>query len=381
MTSPLTTISRKYLGFICLFIIMVILIAGLWPFNFNPGNMVEWILNGSGIRFNGKGIVFSPEPLVIQDTTSNNDSIAIELLVRPHKVINNMVASILTLYDGNREHFIIGQWKTHLIIRVPASAADNNKRYREIGVENVLRRDEMHLITVTSNQETTDVYIDGNLEKSFRHFSLVPKDQQLSGHLVLGNSPEGTNPWNGAILGLSIYDDILNSEELLNHFDVWQQRGQMLRINKSKLIALYLFDEHNNEKIRDHSDARNDLLIPARFYPLRRIILGLPPTGEWFSRWNLVDIAVNILGFAPFGFILSAWLQQTKNLTASRAYLFSVLLGACISLTIEMLQAYLPTRDSSLMDVFSNILGTATGVFLLKYALPVLHKVKRVPIN
>jgi len=259
---------------------------------------------------------------------------------------------------------------------VPASAADNTKRYSEIGVENVLRRDTTNLIAVTSDQETTDIYINGNLEKSFPHFSLIPKDKQLSGHLVLGNSPEGTNPWNGSILGLSIYGGILTREELLNHFDAWQQRRELLFTNTSKLIALYLFDEHNIEKIRDHSDAHNDLLIPTRFYPLRRIILGLPPKGEWFSRWNLIDIAVNILGFVPFGFFLSAWLQQPKKLAASRSYLFSVLLGACISLAIELLQAYLPTRDSSLMDVFSNVMGTVTGVFLSKSAHPFSHTIK-----
>ena len=118
MTSLFTIISRNYLGVRCLFTIAVLLIAGLWPFNFNPANMVEWLRNGNGIRFNGPGMAFSPEPLVIQDATSGNDSIAIELLVRPHKEINNMVASMVTLYDGNGEHFILGQWKSHLIIRV-----------------------------------------------------------------------------------------------------------------------------------------------------------------------------------------------------------------------------------------------------------------------
>ena len=58
--------------------------------------------------------------------------------------------------------------------------------------------------------------------------------------------------------------------------DAWQQRGQLLSTNRSKPVAMYLFDEHGSEQIRDHSGARNDLLIPASFHPLRRIILGLP---------------------------------------------------------------------------------------------------------
>ncbi len=378
MTSPFTTIGSKYPGASCLFIITVILFAGLWPFNFHPANNVEWLQKENGIRFYGQGMVVTPKPLVIRDTTSRNDLVTIELLVRPDKEINNMVASLISLYDGDLEQLIVGQWKNELIIRVPAAKVDRHNRYREIGVENVLIKDTTRRITVTSTQETTDIYIDGNLVNSFQHFSLIPKDRRLSGYLVLGNSPEGTNPWSGAILGLSIYNDILNSEKLLNHFNTWQNRGELLLTNKSELIALYLFDEHNNnEKISDHSDAHNDLLIPARFYPLRRIILGLPQEGEWFSRWNLMDISVNILGFIPFGFFLSVWLQQTNKVSSSLVYGITLFLGFCLSLGIELTQAYLPTRDSSRLDVISNAVGTTAGILLFKYALPIRgHKVK-----
>ena len=154
-------------GIICVMITATLLIAGLWPFNFSPDNKVEWLQNGNGIRFFGQGIVFSAEPIVIQKTAAINPSVTIELLVRPHREINNMVASILTLYDGNIEQFIFGQWKKELIICIPAARAEHHKHYREIGVENVLKRDTTHLITVTSSQETTDIYIDGTLEKRF----------------------------------------------------------------------------------------------------------------------------------------------------------------------------------------------------------------------
>jgi VanZ family protein len=377
-------------GIICSLCTVAILMVGLWPFELNPVNKVEWVQNGEGIRFYGQGMILSRGPMVVQGTASGNASVTIELLARPHKEISTLVASMLTLYDGQREQFIFGQWKKELIIRVPALKADNHKRYREIDVQNILNKDTTHLITVISNRETTAIYIDGKPAKRSRLFSLIPKDQRLSGQLVLGNSPEGTNPWNGTFLGVAIYDDMLTSQEIRDHFHAWQKHGQPLVSNEhagsqsdkptspraAKPVALYLFDEHNNDKIRDQARAHNDLLIPAAFKPLRTMILGMPERDQWFSRANLKDVAINILGFAPFGFFLSAWLRRVKNLPAPRVYGITLLIGACLSLAIELIQVYLPARDSSLMDVFSNILGTALGVFIFKYGFPVFHKVK-----
>jgi VanZ family protein len=43
------------------------------------------------------------------------------------------------------------------------------------------------------------------------------------------------------------------------------------------------------------------------------------------------------------------------------AVVLAVVAGLVVSFAIEYLQAYLPSRDSSLRDLITNVLGTAIG--------------------
>jgi len=368
----------RFFDIICLIYTVVILIAGLWPFNFNPVNKAEWLKNERGIRFYlGQGIVFSPEPLTAREPASENTAVTIELLIRPDKEPDDAVSSILTLCrNGQSDQFILGQWKSELIVRVPVIKAKLQERYHEIAVGGALMKRMTRLITVSSGKNATDIYIDGMRKKQFSQYALIRDNQGLSGHLILGVSPVGTAPWTGSLLGLAIYDRTLNAREVLDHDLAWRQGGKQLLALENKPIALYLFDERSGQRIQNHAGSHNDLLLPATFKPFHRMILGMPNNDQWFSRTNQMDVIINILGFIPFGFFLLAWLQQDRNFSAPLAYGVTMLLGCFLSLSIELTQAYLPTRDSSLLDLLNNILGTAAGMLLLKYTIQIIKRVK-----
>jgi VanZ family protein len=81
-------------------------------------------------------------------------------------------------------------------------------------------------------------------------------------------------------------------------------------------------------------------------------------------RLHRIDTVVNILGFKPLGFFLCAYPEDGKHHSPRNALAWAVILGTLTSLGIELLQVFLPSRDSSLPDVVNNVIGTTAGAFL-----------------
>jgi hypothetical protein len=167
------SLNTPTLAAACTLYVAIILIAGLWPFNFHPANKVRRLIAPAGIRFFGQGIVYGPELLKTRDARARNNSMAVELLLRPQKGKGYM--TILTLYDGDKATFIIGQRKEEALYTNTPFGCNCRvlERYREIGIDKILEEDKSKLVTILSDKKSTDIYVDGVLEKASR-FSLVP---------------------------------------------------------------------------------------------------------------------------------------------------------------------------------------------------------------
>jgi VanZ like family len=123
-------------------------------------------------------------------------------------------------------------------------------------------------------------------------------------------------------------------------------------------LALYDLRYAHANTIRNLGRYGPDLIIPAIFHARDKHTLGWPKT---WNRSTAQDVVENIAGFVPLGLITVLAYSAESRKSAYRALIISVLVGGLLSLTIELLQVYLPSRDSSLCDLLTNILGAALG--------------------
>lgn len=365
------SMNKRFLSLICIAIAIGILFAGLWPLNFWPANEVTWLNEQNGIHFGRRGIAYSEGSFYgAQGAVRPGGPVSIEFVVRPSEEPEDSIARILTLYGGgSHQYFTLAQWRSYLIIRAASRGNDLTHDFRETGAGKILFNNIPKLLTVTSHNGNTRIYADGRMMNSTGNFPILPADSIATGKLVLGTSPAGGGPWRGDLLSLAAYDRELSAEEVSQHFQDWVLRGTPMWSPGKTPVLLYRFDERTGTTSRNHGEYRCNLTIPTTYQVLQKTILRPPWKEEKYRRSFIRDVVVNILGFLPFGFFAAAWLKSS-DLFRRRSCLFLVAaLGAGISLMIELLQIYLPSRTSSLTDLSCNLLGTVLGAYLFQWVL------------
>lgn len=90
--------------------------------------------------------------------------------------------------------------------------------------------------------------------------------------------------------------------------------------------------------------------------------------GFLFAPWpryvTRTDLITNVLAYLPLGYLLTAWLRLHVGRWAT--VLYAVLGGALCSVTLEFLQAFLPGRIASNLDILTNVTGVLMGVVLYR---------------
>jgi hypothetical protein len=371
-------LTPRSLKLISIGLVGVLLATGLWPLDFWPKNQVEWLRGENGLRFEGESLIAgrtvggyarSADHLgnaLLGD--SKNSGLSIEIWLRSAEDAKTDVPNILSFVnDLGKVTFVLGQWKSSLIIRWPLPGYDIAEKWKEIEVKNAVPRDVRRLITVASDEKGTSIYLDGKLagtypNPNFKDVSHGIRDRWF----ILGNSPSGKGSWSGDVFGLAFYKAALNEKEASESFGQWT-KGEKKKNPHTKEAALYLFDEGAGNRVRNVLGAEGPLTVPD--HPtFQREVLGLPLINKYNKLSYVKDGVVNILGFVPFGFFLSLWMIKTRGWPRGTNIMIAVGLGGLVSLSIELVQVFIPVRDSSLMDLVCNTFGTVIGVGLSMFA-------------
>jgi VanZ family protein len=334
-------------------VLAIILLAGLWPFNPFPTNNVAWLKSRNGLDFGGNPIVLSRSPLDFADPRWS--SISVEIWLQPTG--SWQVNTFLSIYTPeNPQQFRMMYNQNIFLIRRDRRDTKGQWVDTAIGVDNAVFPNTPLFITITAGPKGSAMYFNGKLARVFPGYILSGRD--LSGQLIFGTSPFWKQTWHGEWRGLAIYGAELSPAEVLAHYQKWTEGRQTELAKELVPTALYDFHEGTGDTIHDLAGAAPDLFIPKHYSVPHKAILQWP-WDEYPNRTYAVDIAVNIAGFVPLGFLLSAFLWSTAR--SQRPVLTAILIGALISLTIELLQAYIPQRSSGMTDIITNTLGTAVG--------------------
>ena len=327
-----------------------ILIACFWPFH-TPRNAPVWIGDQNGLRFRGHGLALSATSLPFPDE-KDDGAVSLEIWLEAANTSDS--GTIVSFYDAQvPRRFSVAQSNSDLKLELKGPGRGRGDRTR-FYLGDLFATKKPMLIGVTSDSRQTSVFVNGALTASSR-FPLAARN--CHGQVLLGNSPDH-NCWSGAIYGLAVYSRLLTGEEMRRHYAEWTAQGRPQLSSSPNDLALYLFRERTGRTVHNELARGADLDIPERFSVPDPPFLS-PPTLD-----NPGDILANIAGFIPAGFLFYACLSRRLN--SRQAAFYAILAGAVMSLLIESLQFYLPTRDSDLTDVISNTLGSVIGVLLCR---------------
>ena len=346
----------------CICVVSIILIVGLWPFH-APNNNVDWLENANGLHFGRHGSIVSSGAFR-NNYLNDNTSCSLEIWLEPS--LTDGKNTILS-FDGSRHPgapFSLHQNKDAL--RIQRHNVDNygTSRTAWFEVEGIFREKKPVFLTITLGKQDTSVYFDGLLAKVSPIFGASTNN--LTGRLVVANSPSANNSWSGQIWGLAVYRRQLTPAQVVQHYESWTKTQRPALAEDEGPVASYLFNEGKGNIVHNQLDSATDLIIPTHYFVLHpgRLVY---PWREFEPTWTYwKDVSINIAGFIPLGLCVVAYFSLVRRINCPATT--TIVVGFMTSLTIETLQAFLPTRSSGMTDIITNTLGTAIGVMLYRWS-------------
>jgi hypothetical protein len=350
-----------------------LLVAGLRPFYFFPKNQISWLPDGPGILFHGHSQIVAPSPLGARDhanAATAPPEMTLELWLSSLSQ-GPVILDLLSVYvSREREPFAVEQWDRRLVVAGLFRDGQGHRQFSRVGVDDVFATGARRFITVTSGPAGTKIYLEGVLKDDSPRMTI--ENENFDGTLLLGQTAIARQEWRGVMLGLAFYDKQLSPDDVAANYAAWRRGDTDALKTRAPGAAIYPFNESQGVVVNNRGNLGSNLDIPRRLRAIDPEILELP---SWRDLTDVSDVVTNILGFVPFGFLLVLFLKRSRRWSNGKAAGVAIAIGFTVSLVIELLQVFLPSRDSSMLDLINNTLGTAIGAGLGMMAWPRLLKI------
>ncbi|MFT4637756.1 MAG: glycopeptide antibiotics resistance protein [Verrucomicrobiales bacterium] len=119
------------------------------------------------------------------------------------------------------------------------------------------------------------------------------------------------------------------------------------------------------DQVSNLGEVSGALTIPSRRVVVEREFLAWRFNHQFeFNRSFVSDVVLNLFGFIPFGMALSGLLhgRRLPRLPRLQRVYVVVIAAAFVSLLIDYVQTWPPSRSSSSLDLLLNIAGGGLGV-------------------
>jgi len=341
-------------------IILFMLWAGLDPKGYRFHNEVDWVENGGGLRFGRYGRV-ETEPFLSREqaATLNTQGFALELVFEPPRKWDSGFRVLASFHSGaDASQLILGQWREHLIL-MNGDDYSHERRTPRITADTAPFGPGPLTLIINRNANRTSLFLNGELISASPKLHLTLPAAPDPGRLTLGNTANASLPWRGVIRQFALIGRPLTTAEIRSR----AQTPLNAERPPGDPFLFFRFVQGSGATVVNQGSLPVPLTIPPRLYALGpRFLLGSLAAA---TPRNLlaIDSIVNFIGFMPFAAVITMLLQASRY-GSVRALLIATLASLFLSFNIELAQAWMPPRDSSLRDLLLNTNGGLVGAWI-----------------
>jgi len=345
---------------ITIFMVLVALFFGLRPKGGALANDAQWLADRTGIQFRSRGMAFVGD-LRARWTDRSPASFTIEMAVTPASADLPGFNPLLVMHDGaDSSQLVIWQYRSSLIA-MNGDDYDFRQRRPRVVARGIFSNLKTHYVAITSGEQGTRLYVDGSLADAKKDMLLAIPGSGSELRLVVGNSVHAAHGWRGILRGMAITATDLDGQAILQRYRQWAAGGSFAATKPDSSLLLCSFNAGPGDASRSQ-DAGLSLRVPEKLVALEKTLLGLQGLHAVWNRPVVFDTLVNVMGFVPLGIVFYGFFQSFTGTLARNGRWLAVLACLLLSLTIELSQAWIPLRVSSMMDFLLNTVGAWIGV-------------------